>query len=174
MSRPKASKPEPAKVTLPAVNCSGSPPAAKASPGWSITPLIAISPCPPRKPNAAGADMEKVEPLGVAVVKTAPSAKISCWAVEKWAALGTLIEAPWPNTMPDGLMNQKLALGMPLVVIWPSMNEVWPPVTRLMTLVIWAPSPWVRNQTAVSPAARLKVWKLWNRLVPARVPPSTA
>ena len=60
-------------------------------------------------------------------------------------------------------------MGSRVVSSVPAIVEKVPPVTRLITLV--TPVGFVAVQVAVSPWARLKVVKLWNRLPPAWVPP---
>ena len=69
-------------------------------------------------------------------------------------------------------MNQKLAFGIPCVASVPSMVEAVPPVTRLTMLAIVAPSFAARAHSAISPVASAKLAKLWNKLLPTRVPPS--
>ena len=131
-----------------------------------------MSASPPTKPNDSGGATDSVEPSGVAISKRPPPTWFSPLAVEKCAAAGTLTCAPVPKTIPAGLTNQKSALGIAEESSVPERNEVPPPVTRLMTWAMLAGSPVDCTQRAISPWARLKLAKLWNRLAPASVPPS--
>ena len=77
--------------------------------------------------------------------------------------------APGPNTQPAGLSRKRFAPGKFVVWIVPSMADTWPPVTRPRMFVVAAPV--VLLKFAMSPAPTLKRPKLWNRLLPARLPP---
>ena len=85
-----------------------------------------------RKPKDSGLAAVRVLALGLAALNTLPSAKCSSSPVLTWKAAGTSTLALGPNTTPEGLMKKKSAFPT-CERSSPSMLEISPPVTLLMT-----------------------------------------
>ena len=86
-----------------------------------------------------------------------------------WKEPLTFSDAPGPNTQPAGFSRKRFAPGKFVVWIVPWIADTWPPVTR--PRIFATPAPVVLLKFAMSPVPTLKSPKLWNRLLPARVPP---
>jgi hypothetical protein len=85
----------------------------------------------------------------------------------------TFTVALGPNKKPAGFIRNKFALPNPVVWIVPKIFDMSPPVTRPRMFEVRGRDQFtgVLRKLAVSPESTLKLPKLWNRFVPALVPP---
>ncbi len=110
--------------------------------------------------------VNKGVPWGFLALKKLPSAKTTLSAVLARNDPPIFSLALRPKIIPFGLIRNKLAV--PFARIKPSILEIDPPVTRLK--ICWISIALLKK--AVPPVGTENSWKLWNKLLPALVPPS--